>query len=244
MAADGDFSKKERTTVVELFKTFKAPLTTDQINARMKQFVKKVNSSNLHDVLEETAFELLCSADAIKNRKSFLRSLEIVANADGEFDRREQFAVDKLLAALDSGTYQAPDISSLMDEADEAQRHQEELHRRQEEEESRMKQLYEEAQKPLDYRPRVCRKCKREVESWVKKEVKLVRTERRYEDRGIFEHIYGHEGSWHEETILDFFPDSDCVVTGRKTVTRDICPACRHDQSKLTLQERLNAWNY
>ena len=122
MAADGKVAKQELAAITEVLAKVHAPLGADEINIAAKSFVARVRASSLRQVLDETIASVTLHGASVSNRQAFLEMLTVVAEADGEFGKRERYVVGTLRKAINSNV--APDISDLLEEVDQQPRQQ------------------------------------------------------------------------------------------------------------------------
>ena len=93
MAADGKVSKHERQTIAMIFDKLNAPLTSAEVEVEMDQFIQRVNTSGLRDVLDRTNADLASCFNQSKHQRTFLRALLMVAKADGVVGDKERYVV-------------------------------------------------------------------------------------------------------------------------------------------------------
>ena len=107
-------SKQERQTIAVIFDKLNAPLTSAEVEVEMDQFIQRVNTSGLRDVLDRTNADLASCFNQSKHQRTFLRALHMVAKADGVVGDKERYVVKCLTEALESSLDPpgAPDLST------------------------------------------------------------------------------------------------------------------------------------
>jgi uncharacterized tellurite resistance protein B-like protein len=100
MASDGKVSRREKAAIVEALADAKAPLTSEEIEDSITDFVSRVRTVGFRHVLNDAVEGLADCAASFNNKKMFLQSLSNVAKADGKVTERERRVVDVFWTAL------------------------------------------------------------------------------------------------------------------------------------------------
>jgi len=82
MAVDGKVSRSERKTITDVLLNLKAPLTPEEIEAAITQFVSKVKASEFSSVVETAIQQLVAHTANQRDKRVYVQSLVMVANAD------------------------------------------------------------------------------------------------------------------------------------------------------------------
>ena len=106
MAVDGKVSRSERKTITDVLLNLKAPLTPEEIEIAITQFVSKVKASEFSSVVETAIEQLVAHTANQRDKRVYLQSLVMVANADKSVHRQEKLLVSRFQLALASGTTQ------------------------------------------------------------------------------------------------------------------------------------------
>ena len=89
MAVDGKVSRSERKTITDVLLNLKAPLTPEEIEIAITQFVSKVKASEFSSVVETAIEQLVAHTANQRDKRVYLQSLVMVANADKSAHRQE-----------------------------------------------------------------------------------------------------------------------------------------------------------
>ena len=100
MAVDGRISKSERKVIAEILTKIKAPVTDEQIEASFGAFIARVKNEGISSVIDASIERLKASSGNPSDRRVYLQSLLMVANADGKVDRREENLITRYRNAL------------------------------------------------------------------------------------------------------------------------------------------------
>ena len=108
MAVDGKVSTSERKTIAKVLLDLKAPFTSEEIENGIAKFVTKVKASDFSSVVETAIEQLVANAANERDKKVYLQSLVLVANADKSAHQKERRLISRFQVALASGTTRTP----------------------------------------------------------------------------------------------------------------------------------------
>jgi len=118
-AADGSMANSELAAIARVFEQIQAPFSKDTIVHEAEAFAARVRTTSLRQVLDETKVGLTRHATSVSNRRAYREALRLVANADGEVARKEQYVMDEFRKAIEANDAPDYDISDLLDEAEQ-----------------------------------------------------------------------------------------------------------------------------
>ena len=102
MMSDGKIAKQEKAVIVKALADVKAPLTSEEIESYIADFVLRVRTVGFRRVLNDAVERLSTSAAQIGSKRMFLQSLSNVAKADGEVADKERRVVEEFWTVLES----------------------------------------------------------------------------------------------------------------------------------------------